>query len=134
MTSVRQSRPHGTEGRPPPPPCQHGLSSAESGPPSPPVLTAPRRAVPQGDDDLDLEAGSPSAEDGAGEPVTSQPQAVFAMPPPPSAANQSTTGAPHQSSNPNNPFAMPAPAPTPATESTGLKSSEQTTYTPGECL
>ena len=87
-----------------------------------------------GDDDLDLEAGSPSAEDGAGEPVTSQPQAVFAMPPPPSAANQSTTGAPHQSSNPNNPFAMPAPAPTPATESTGLKSSEQTTYTPGECL
>ncbi|XP_037092064.1 dnaJ homolog subfamily C member 5-like isoform X2 [Pollicipes pollicipes] len=77
----------------------------------------------KGDDELDLEAGSPP-DDGADQPVTSQPLA-FAMPPPP-AANQSQ---PHQSTNPNNPFAMPAPPP--ATESTGLKTSEQTTYTPG---
>ncbi|XP_037086112.1 dnaJ homolog subfamily C member 5-like isoform X2 [Pollicipes pollicipes] len=68
-----------------------------------------------GDEEFDLEAGSPEREAaaGAGEPVTSQPQA-FAMPPPPS-ANQSQ---PHQSANPNNPFAMAAPAPAPAAEAT----------------
>ena len=87
------------------------------------VMTSVTR---QGDDD-DLEAGSPE------EPVTSQPQAAFAMPPPPSMVNETAPAAaaaapPHQSTNPNIPFPMPAPA----TEGTALKSTEQTTYTPGQ--
>lgn len=92
-------------------------------PDAPPVDVAqPSR---KGDDeDLDLEAGSPSAAEVAGDNGTFQAPVTIQ----PGTQQQQQ----QQRPNPNNPFAMPAPVPTQqATESTGLTSGDQVTYTPG---